>query len=58
MPTLLFMKEVIENGFDIAIQRRFVGLGGAKHPLALENYFHIHRWTPTDTLFAIYTQRE
>lgn len=45
IPSLLSMKDVVENGLEISIQGIFVSLGLKCHKLAMENYFLIHRWS-------------
>lgn len=56
--TLLSMKYMVENGWDISIQGRYVRLGAWQHPLLMENYFLVRRWKPTDLHCILYTEQE
>lgn len=49
---------MLENGLHISIQGRYVSLKGRLHPLSMENYFLIHRWSPNDIPYASYTESE
>jgi len=58
VPTLLCMKDMVQNGLDISIQKSEISYKHRKHPLILENYFLIHRWKPEDVSYSMYTEDE
>lgn len=58
IPTFMFMKDMVDNGFDISVQDRYVSFGEKRHPLILENYFPTYRWTPQDLPNAVYAEQE
>lgn len=58
VPTLLSMKDMLDNGLDISIQQKEVKFKHLMHPLIMENYFLIHRWRPGDMAFSLYTETE
>lgn len=58
VPTLLSNKDMYDNGLDISIQDHTITYKHLVQPLAFENYFLIHRWTPGDISFALYTEAE
>ena len=58
VPTLLAMKDMVENGLDISIQRRVVKYKHLEHPLHMENFFLIHRWGRGDLAYSLYTETE
>lgn len=54
IPTLLSRKDLVDNGSDVSIKGWYVSLKEGRHPLAMENYFPVHRWNPTDIPYALY----
>lgn len=58
IPTLLPMEDVVENGLDISIQDCFTSLGQKRHLLAMESFFLIHVWSPSDLPYVLYTEKE
>ena len=55
-PTLLSLKDMIQNGLDISIQERTISFKHKRQSLTFENYFLIHRWRSQDMSF--YTEPE
>ena len=55
-PTLLSMKDMVDNGLDISVQNKWVSYKHKLQDLAFENYFLIHRWSVSDSSF--YTEPE
>lgn len=55
VPTLLSMKDILENSLDIWIEGQYVNLG-EHYLLTMENFSVIHRWYPKDMLYALYTK--
>lgn len=53
--SLLSMKDMVTNKLDISIQDGHITFSGSKQPLAMENYFLMHRWNTRDLLYAFYT---
>lgn len=43
VPTLLFIKFMMENGLGIFVQGHYVNLGSWHHPLRMEDYILIYR---------------
>lgn len=58
VPTLLEMKDIVDNGLEISFQDQLVKYGNEEKRLAFENYLLIHRWCPGDENFIFYTKRE
>ena len=58
VPTLLCMKDMIQNGLDISIQKKEIRYKNPSHPLHFENYFLIHKWNPGDVSYSLYTEEE
>lgn len=57
-PTLLSIKEMLENGRFIQPNCYYVSLKGRKHLIALGKDFLIHRCGPIDNPFALHTESE
>lgn len=57
-PTLLSLKDMIENGLDISIQDKTISFKHNIQSLTFENDFLKHKWSPKDTSYALYTERE
>lgn len=58
VPTLMSMKDMISNGLHISIQHKYICFGMKKQALKFENYFLIHKWSPADLQYALYTEVE
>lgn len=57
-PTLLSMKDMLDNNLDISIEECFVKFQGLRQTLTMDNYFLVHRWTVKDLPYAFYTASE
>ena len=55
IPSLLSMKDMLDNGLDLSIQGRYITLGNRKQDLHFQNYFLIHRWMPHEQPYVFYT---
>lgn len=55
-PSLLSMKDMVDNGLDISIQKKWVSYKHKRKEPVFENYFLIHRWNASDLSF--YTEPE
>lgn len=58
IPTLLSTKDMMDNDVDISLAHKRISYQGKHHPLALEDYFLIHRWQPADLPYAMHTCTE
>ena len=58
IPTLLSMKDMLDNDLDFSIKRRTMFHKHKEHQLSLENYFLIHRWDHGDMTYSLYTESE
>lgn len=57
-PTLLSMQEMVRNQLHIYIQHGHISFSERIQPLAMENRFLIHRWTPMELPYALYIAKE
>lgn len=57
-PTLLSMKDMLDNNIDISIEECCVKFQGLRQALTMENYFLVYRWTVKDLPYALYTASE
>ena len=57
-PSLLSNKDMLQNNLDISLQGRYIHVGDRRQPLALENFFFIHKWSCNDTPYALFTEDE
>lgn len=57
IPTLLFVKDMINNGLNISTQLRYIRWVRTCYSLSMENYFLIHRGRPDDIDFAFLPRR-
>lgn len=55
-PSLLSMKDMIDNGLDLSIQNKWISYKHKLQDLIFENYFLVHRWNAWDSCF--YTEPE
>ena len=58
IPTLLGMKDMLENDLDFSIKRRTMFHKHKKNQLALDNFFLLHRWDRGDITYSLYTESE
>lgn len=58
VPTLLCMKDMIDNNLDISIQDRNIRYKNKVQKLVLENYFLVYRWSIDDMTYVLYTEGE
>ena len=58
VPTLLSLKDMLDNGLDISIQQKRIKYGDRHQELYLHNYFLIHKWAPDEVPFVFYTFKE
>lgn len=58
VPTLLCMKDMIDNNLDISLQHRTITHEGRKQQLRLENYFLVYRWGFKDMTYTLFTEQE
>lgn len=58
VPTLLSLKDMLDNELDISIQDREITFCGKSHKLLLENYFLIHRWGREDIHYVLFSEAE
>lgn len=56
VPILLSIRDMIKNGLYLSLQECVLKYKGRRHGLSMEKYFLIHRWTPGDMPFALYTE--
>lgn len=52
IPTLLCVKDMIENGLDISIKYPVVKMGDKEQRIQLGNYLLVHRWYPNNVQFV------
>lgn len=52
------MRDMLRHGLEISIQKREVSFQNLRHPLAMENYFLVHRWQKESIPFILYTEGE
>lgn len=57
-PSLLSLKDMIENHLDISIQGKYLTYNGKRMKLSFKNGFLVHQWSPTDICFALYSEKE
>lgn len=57
-PTLLSMKDMLDNSLDISIQNATVSYGGKTQKLIMDNFFLKQKWGPDDIPHALYTENE
>ena len=58
VPSLLCMKDMLQNGLDISIQNSVMTYKSFSHPLQMRNYFLIHKWEPCDVSHSLYSEQE
>lgn len=58
IPTLLSMEDMVHNGFDISIQDQYVRSEERRQPMKMENYIPIHRSSPADVPYVLYTEQK
>lgn len=58
VPSLLSMKDMIYKKLKISIQDRTVSSAGRVQSLTMRNNFLIHRWTPEDMPYVLFTEAE
>lgn len=58
VPTLLSMRDMVDNKLDTSVQERTISLGSKKQSLSMENYFLIHRWSKGNMPFVLLTEVE
>lgn len=58
VPTLLSMKDMMDNGLNIRIQSKEVKYKHLWQALHFDNYFLIHRLDHGDLTFSLYTEAE
>lgn len=58
IPSFLSKKDMLQKDLDISLQENYIHIGTLRQPLALKNYFFIHRWSSMDTLYALYTDAD
>lgn len=54
--SLLSMTDMETNHLYISIKHKHISFAWHKHPLAMENYFLIHRWNSQDIPYALHTE--
>lgn len=57
-PSLLCLNDMLVNGLDISIQEKTMKYQGKTMKLAFENGFLVHKWSPIDLCFSMYTNKE
>ncbi len=58
VPSLLCMKDMLDNGLDISILDSEIRYKHLSQPLELKNYFLIHKWKRGDIGYSLYTEAE
>lgn len=58
IPSLLCMKDIVNNGLDISIEHHAVGFKDLTHLLKMATYFLIHDWPPADMPYSLHTESE
>ncbi len=49
---------MVDSELDISILEQEIRYGNQSQPLHMQNYFLIHKWTPDDMSFSLYTDAE
>lgn len=58
VPSLLSKKDMLSNGLEMTIQNKKIYFNGQTQALLMENFFLIHKWSPDEILYALYTGKE
>lgn len=57
-PSLISLRDLVENGLNISIQDFVIKHDGMEQPLTIETYFLVYSWTPEDVPYFFYTEME
>lgn len=58
IPSWPSMKDMVENGLELIIQRKVLLFGNLEQKQSFENFFLIHRWEPNNTIYSLYSESE